>query len=291
MAGASLRGLCGPSCSTPRRDRRPRPIAADRRLQGTGWGDCAFTTRTGCSEGRLDMRYRSLTWVATLVLTTVSLVALAPSAGATAPGADGRILFLRSARGCGKCIVTIDPDGTDPVRIDAEAANWSPDGARLASYAILDDGRVATMLMDPDGSNRVVFPIDDPTLNTPCTIWAPDGSRLFCEVWDDVHPRRDLPGVFSIDASDGSDLTRITTNSLGGHDIVLDSSPDGRSLVFVREDPGRSHRNFALMRVDVDGSNLEQIGPWIAERWCCTASWSPDGSTILTSYKGSIWAV
>jgi Tol biopolymer transport system component len=45
------------------------------------------------------------------------------------------------------------------------------------------------------------------------------------------------------------------------------------------------------MRVNVDGSNLEQIGPWIAERYCCTASWSPDGSTIVTSNKGSFVVV
>ena len=88
-----------------------------------------------------------------------------------------------------------------------------------------------------------------------------------------MHPHQ-APGVFSVDATDGSDLVRVRANPFGGHDIAFDTSPDGQSVVFFREDQSRRHRNLALMRVDADGSNLMQIGPWIAERYCCTASWS-----------------
>jgi Tol biopolymer transport system component len=240
-------------------------------------------------------RIHPIAWLAALVVATASLVALAPGAGATAAGPNGRLLYWRFGRSCGdsgcSTVVTIDPDGTDAVHLTGlDGASWSPDGTKLSSGTQTDDGRIATLIVDADGSNPVVFPIQDPTLNTPCGVWTPDGSRLFCEVWDDVRPRR-APGVFSVDATDGSDLVRVTANPFGGHDIAFDTSPDGQSVVFFREDPSRRHRNLALMRVGADGSNLEQIGPWIAEQYCCSASWSPDGSTILTSNKGLILVV
>ena len=235
-------------------------------------------------------RIHPIAWLAALVVTAATLVTLAPGASATAPGPNGRLLFMRFGRHCGdsqcSAVVTIDPDGTDAVRLTGlDGASWSPDGTKLSSATLTDDGRIGTLIVDADGSNPVELPIQDPTLNTPCGVWSPDGSRLFCEGWDFVHPHR-APGVFSVDASDGSDLVRVTKNPYGGHDIVFDTSPDGQSVVFFREDPGRRHRNLGLMRMDADGSNLKKIGPWIAERFCCTASWSPDGSTILTSNKG-----
>lgn len=236
-------------------------------------------------------RHHTIAWLVALVIAATSVGALATPAGATAPGPNGRLLFWRFGRACGdscSTVVTIDPNGTGAVHIAGlDGGSWSPDGSKLSSAAITDDGRVATLILDADGSNRVVFPIQDPTLNTPCGVWTPDGSRLFCEAWDDVHPHR-APGIFSVDATDGTDLVRVTANPFGGHDIALDTSPDGSTVVFFREDPSRRHRNLALMRVDADGSNLQKIGPWIAEQYCCTASWSPDGSTILTSNKGLI---
>jgi Tol biopolymer transport system component len=230
-----------------------------------------------------------IAWLAVVVV-AMSVITLAPAASATAPGPNGRLLYSRFARHCGdsSCasIVTIDPDGTDAVHLTGlDGASWSPDGSQLSSAAQTDDGRIATMIVDADGSNPVLFPIQDPTLNTPCGVWTPDASRLFCEGWDDVHQHR-RAGIFSVDATDGTDLVRVTRNPFGGHDLPFDTSPNGQRVVFFREDPARRHRNLALMRVDADGSNLMKIGPWIAEQYCCTASWSPDGTTILTSNKG-----
>ena len=41
-------------------------------------------------------------------------------------------------------------------------------------------------------------------------------------------------GIFLVDAADGGDPTRLTTNDAGGHDIPGDFSPDGRHLTFQR---------------------------------------------------------
>ena len=221
----------------------------------------------------------------------LGLVAAVGPATAKAPGPMGRLLYVVITQRCSDChFTTIDPDGTDPTHIpDLPFARWSPDGSRLATYGFLPDGRVTTMLLDPDGSNQMLFPIDDPTLNTACPFWFADGTRLLCEAWDDARPHR-APGLFSIDATDGSDPVRITSNTLGGHDLPADTSPDSTQVVFLREDPSRRHRPFHIAVADVDGSNVTPIGPWVPDI-AGDVSWAPDGSAILYSHRGSIWSI
>lgn len=227
-----------------------------------------------------------------VVLTTLlGLIAMIGPAAAKAPGPMGRLLYVVITPRCSDChFTTMDPDGTDPDHVPGiQFGRWSPDGSRLATFAFLPDGRVTTMLLDADGANQVVFPIDDPTLNMPCTTWFGDGSRLLCEGWDDVHPHR-APGLFSVDATDGSDPVRLTSNTLGGHDMPADTSPDGTQIVFLREDASRKHRPFRITVGGGDASNLTPIGPWVRDI-AGDVSWSPDGSTILFSAKGSIWSI
>ena len=60
-----------------------------------------------------------------------------------------------------------------------------------------------------------------------------------------------LSGLYTIRSSDGSDLTRITSN-LGGQDIPIDYSPNGEQIVFGRRDPNRSSKvDSALFVVNV----------------------------------------
>src|SRR5215210_7458512 len=51
--------------------------------------------------------------------------------------------------------------------------------------------------------------LTDPTLNLVPDAWSPDGSRIAFEGWDDADP--DRTGIYTAHASDGSDLTRVTT--------------------------------------------------------------------------------
>jgi Tol biopolymer transport system component len=214
---------------------------------------------------------------------------VSPVSDAKTPGPNGRILYTFDTRGCDDChLTTIDPDGTDRVAIpNAFASRWSPDGTRISTGGMTADGRISTVVMDADGSNRTALPIPDPTLNLACLVWFPDATRLLCEGWDDVHPHR-RAGLFSVDATDGSDLARITTNPFGGHDIPADVSPDGRHLLFMREDPTRARRRIGLFVSDADGSNARQVGGWLNDSSCCEASWSPDGSTILFARNGHL---
>lgn len=226
--------------------------------------------------------------VLTVVLGAAGIVG---QAQAKAPGPNGRILFVQDTRTCDDCHLTsINPDGTAPVRIEqGSIGRWSPDGDRISAVAGTADGRVGTILMDPDGTNVTPLAISDATLNLACAAWSPEGGQLLCEGWDDVHPHR-APGLFGADPSTG-DIVRITSNPYGGHDIPADYSPDGTQILFLRENPTRKHRPLGLFVADVDGTGAIRVSPWLNDSGCCQASWSPDGSLILFASKGALRTV
>jgi len=222
------------------------------------------------------------------VILSAALGSLWPNADAVATpaGQNGRILYTVDSRDCDDChLTTIDPDGTDVERIGGFISSWSPDGTKIATNTNAPDGRMTTAIMDPDGSDQVVFDLVDPTLTYGCLTWLPDASRLLCEAFDEQRPHR-AHGIFSVDASDGSDLTRVTSNPYGGDDLLRDVSPDGTRFVFTREDRSRPHRPFALWVADIDGGNEQRISRWLGGFMCCSPSWSPDGSRILFANKG-----
>ena len=114
-------------------------------------------------------------------------------------------------------------------------------------------------------------------------------------MWSDVDPSF-TPGVFTMRSSDGGDITRLTTNPYGGHDIPGDYSPDGSRLLFLRENPVMNHRagSFALFRVNEDGTGVTQLTPWGLAAG--GGRWSPDGSNIVFAGasnrpKGPVWVV
>ena len=235
----------------------------------------------------------SLAVVTAVTFTFVTLVG--PSAGAVVPGPNGQIAFAREIpRLEDTASFRIDPDGTDQARLLRGASggpHWSPDGGEIAVNACANppDCTTAAAIVDPDtGQLARWFPFADPDVFSACVVWSPDGSRLACEGFGDTDP--DLNGIYSIDASDGTDLTRITSNP-GGDDIPGDYSPDGTRIVFLRTDPDRREgRNEALFIAQVDGPGSPQrVTPWgLSEE---TGSWSPDGTTILFAGNGVLYTV
>jgi hypothetical protein len=82
---------------------------------------------------------------------------------------------------------------------------WSRDGSHIAVMTILDDGRIGTAILDPDGTVARVLEIPDPALNLNCNGgWSPNDERLACEGWDDTDPSRS--GVYTVRTSDGGDV-------------------------------------------------------------------------------------
>ena len=92
-----------------------------------------------------------------LVLVTVSAGIGVPLARASFPGTNGRLAYF-VYDGDPQSIHTIDPDGTDDVRILDERhaqwePNWSADGSRIVFMRYGRHGRGAMVSTAADGSD------------------------------------------------------------------------------------------------------------------------------------------
>ena len=141
-------------------------------------------------------------------------VAAASPSSSSAPLPRGRLAYGRfSPDGNQVHAFTSNTDGTDEKALlssIAEGPRLSPDGRHLSVVAESPQGLLFVGLVNPDGSGYVRFDSPDPTLNLGCFAWSPDGSRLACEGWDDSNAARN--GIYTVRASDGGGLTRVTTS-------------------------------------------------------------------------------
>jgi Tol biopolymer transport system component len=220
-------------------------------------------------------------------------------AGADVSNAAGRIVFMRGdpSEEAGASY-TVDPDGSDerplvPEFPNSEYPSWSPDGTEIHVFCC-GDGMVAHFV-DPDtGELLRALPPLDPAVELFCGgAWSPDGRRIACEGYGAKDPG--LSGIYSVRASDGGGLQRITSNA-EGWDIPGDYSPDGERLVFARwvdDEP------VGFFVTELDGSDPVQISPpdLLADDAGFAGSWSPDGEQILfvvresQDHHKSIWVV
>jgi Tol biopolymer transport system component len=231
--------------------------------------------------------------LAAALLTCLTACADDPAEGATRPGPSssagngeaagpgGRLMYSRfdeSTRTFGGTF-TAAPDGSDETAIQLPGpeggGRWSHSGGQIAVMTILDDERVGTAVIAPDGTVDQVLDIPDPTLNLVCTVWSPDDARLACEGWDDTDASR--RGIYSVRATDGGDLHRITTTPRGLVDLPGDYAPDGGSFVFLRA----REESLGRLRV-VDPAGGRSL-PVARGRYEDPARFSPDGSSLLTS--------
>jgi Tol biopolymer transport system component len=246
--------------------------------------------RTASRQKERKMRTRILLVALAALGMAVALTAI--PAAAEVPGANGRILYGVVDPNLGDTVIyTANPDGSQakqmvpgpPAASLSECPDWSPDGTQIATC---DGPGSAVIFNAEDGSSRVVPEPDPANLFLPCSTWTPDGQRLTCEGFGNDPS---LNGIYTIRASDGGGLKRITANP-GGDDQPGDYSPDGTQLVFLRNDPARPAcpprlfwkcptPNSALFVVNVASGALRQLTPWGLA--IGNGSWSPDGTKIL----------
>ena len=212
-----------------------------------------------------------------------------PSETATPLGAGELIAFERVVPGADqRDLYVVGVEGGEPrlLRSPGDYPHWSPDGSVLAFNACLNppDCTTAVALLDRSTGDVHGHLMPDPELFTACTIWAPSGEELACEGGSEVDPRRN--GVYTIRASDGKGLTRITSNP-GGTDSPLAYSPDGSQLLLARTESGSERQ--ALFVTPLSGGRPHRITPWgYTDDY---ADWSPDGQTIIFGTNGALYRV
>jgi len=204
-----------------------------------------------------------------------------PTETPSATDLGGRLLFSQFVEATHTFAdsFTSRPDGSDittiPMPGPEGGARWSRSGKEIAAMTVLADGRIGTAIISPDGKVLRVLKIPDATLNLVATAWSWDDDRIAGEAWDDANPTRN--GIYSVRASDGGDLQRLTTPPKGMHDLPGDYSPDGQ-FVFKRnpgdEGPG------PLMLVDSSGGTPRTLYNGSMED---PGRFAPDGRSVVSS--------
>ncbi|MGW6276977.1 TolB family protein [Kribbella sp. NPDC055071] len=238
--------------------------------------------------------------VLTALLTAGTLLAVPASAGA---GVDqGRIVFSRYDEATGEPrIVVADLSGRHERLVSlpmvADDPVWSPSGRSMLVFAFPPTGgaRPATVAGDGSGFRLLTVPALPSDADIRCTAWSPDGRRLLCQVSRPAGGDPALNGIYTIRASDGGSVQRLTTNpyppsgDFGGGDIPGGFSPDGSRFVFMRAKPGPDPtvpdqgQTGALYVGTSDGKHLHQLTEYGVPNSHDNglAHWSPDGSKIV----------
>jgi Tol biopolymer transport system component len=231
-----------------------------------------------------------------VALLAAMLVGLTAGTAAAKPrGFNGKIVTNSDNLVTGEeQVYTVDPDGTDQQLVynNSEVGQWSPDGTRIALITQLGPPQVLLFNVDDGSSVYFGLPFDRyPGLALFCAVWSPDGSRLACEGQGETNPS--LTGVYTLRASDGGDLQRVTSDPTGD-DAPSDYSPNGKRLVITRA----NETTYEIDTVKLDGSGLKQIVSGMDFNFG-NGSWSPQGNEIVFSahvpnaedFHSSIWVV
>ena len=247
-----------------------------------------------------------------LLLVTVAVLVLAPSAEGTAPGSNGRIAFTRLEQKdpIQGGIWTVSPDGGVARRVTRPPSgtvddnpDWSPDGKRIVFVNVPPSGAYSIWTVAANGSDpRRVSPPCPPGRGIPeCRaddgwpVWSPDGKHLaFQRLSGALRPngatvstaKEIYQDELVVADADGTHArTLVWLGPWRGDPQAPAWSPDGKRLVFIgkfmtAKSNGAGCECRSLWIVAADGTHRHQIlAPGL--RPGGRPDWSPDGKTIL----------
>jgi Tol biopolymer transport system component len=181
----------------------------------------------------------------TLIAICLAALALAPSANATFPGGNGKIVYV-----AGGNLATINPDGTGQVQLtntgDAGHPSWSLDGSKIAFDRTIG-GNSDIWVMNADGTGMTQL-TNDPAADSDPT-WSPDATRIAF-----VSTRDGDSEIYSMNA-DGSGQVNLTNNTTT--DAAPDWAPDGSLIAFYHSTGGFTHNGIWTM--NPDGTDQREV--------------------------------
>jgi WD40 repeat protein len=219
--------------------------------------------------------------VVALALLILALVAAFLVAGIKLPGppANGQIVFGRMNAALGDTeVFVMNPDGSHVRQLlpgTYEGPFWSPDGSQIGlGHSVINANGTGLRTWNQQGN---AFHIE-------CWDWSPDGKRMLCEGFsDDQAADLQIHGVYTVRASDGGDLFRLSATGDGG--IPGTYSPDGSMAAYTGTIDGI---DGALIVVRSDGTQRHRLGKLIS---LSDPRWAPDGQSILVVSQGTLFSV
>jgi eukaryotic-like serine/threonine-protein kinase len=169
---------------------------------------------------------------------------------------------------------------------------WSPDGRTIAFLRDFGTGKFGVFLIPalggPERKLMDVFIPEAEWLPGPYLAWQPDSSAIIVTHKDSPEGSSSL-FVQRIDSQDRRQITFPPAGAMGDSSPAL--SVDGSALAFSRM-TGVGPADLCLLTLGKDSSPAGEPKQITSFNWLgAGAAWTPNGRTIVYSYRGKLWKI